>query len=66
MFKWINNRMIALAITLTFGIWLPAGVAVACGHYHYGYGLTVTGIIMGMGTAMGSTRNLKKLMHEMP
>jgi len=43
MFKWIDNKTIALATILVFGMWFPTG-AMAGGHYygdyghHYGYG----------------------------
>jgi len=40
MLKWLNNKMIVLAVMLAFSMWLPAGIASAGGYYygHHGYG----------------------------
>jgi len=53
MFKWINNRVIALAIILAFGMWLPAGMAMAGGHYYGGYGHHGYGHHYGYGHGYG-------------
>jgi len=53
MFKWINNRIITLAIILAFGMWLPAGVAMAGGYYYGGYGHHGYGHHYGYGHSYG-------------
>jgi len=52
MFKWINNRIIALAIILAFGMWIPTE-AMAGGHYYGGYGHHGYGHHYGYGHSYG-------------
>ncbi|MDQ6960193.1 MAG: hypothetical protein Q9M27_04110 [Mariprofundaceae bacterium] len=53
MFKWTNNRIIMLAVVLAFGMWLPAGMALAGGYYYGGYGHHGYGHHYGYGHGYG-------------